>query len=331
MERKMPEISIILPIYNVENYLERCLNSIKDQTFKDFEVLCINDGSPDNSQAIVERFVAMDSRFKTFIKPNGGLSDARNYGLARATSKYVMFIDSDDFVELDVLSEVYHKAESLALDIVIFDFYQLYVIDNTRKIIANDFDQELIYTLEEKPELLCYVNNAAWNKFYRRTLFSDNKIQYPVGYHQEDLGTTPKLLYLAKSIGFVNKPLYNYLVDRPNNITQQYDKKIYHIIDMNIEYLEFYKQNDVFVKYYEPLKYLCVVNMLNSMKKIDKFTDYQFVKKFINDSYKFIKYYFPDFPAAIYELKKEKQDFIYLNRVLLTLYIEFRRLRGKLK
>ena len=93
-----PLISIVVPIYNVENYLERCLKSIKSQTFRDFEVLCVNDGSTDNSQLIIDDFVKSDERFKSFIKEKGGLSDARNYGLIRSKADYIMFFDSYDFI-----------------------------------------------------------------------------------------------------------------------------------------------------------------------------------------------------------------------------------------
>ena len=326
-----PLISIVLPIYNVEHYLERCLKSISAQTFSDFEVLCINDGSTDDSQLIIDKYVQNDNRFKSFIKDNGGLSDARNYGLVRSKADHIMFLDSDDFVEKDLLKDTYEKAIKYDLDIVIFDFYQFYVQDDHRDVVNNVFDEDKIYNLKEQPDLLCYVNNAAWNKLYRTELFTKNDITYPFGYRHQDLATTPKLLYLAEKVGFVNKPLYNYLVDRPNNLTQQYDKQIYHIIDMNMEYLQFYKNNKIFQQYYEQLKYLCIINILTSLKKVVNFTDYHFVREFINDVFKFIKHYFPDYPACIYDFKQEKVDIIYSNKSLLLLYISYRKVKGQLK
>lgn len=331
MTMNHPLISIVLPIYNVEDYLERCLLSIKDQTLNDFEVLCINDGSTDDSQIIIDKYVAIDSRFKSYQKTNGGLSDARNYGLARSKSELVMFVDSDDHLESSLLKKAYDRLVKDDLDMVVFDFYKVYLEDGHKEIIKNQFLENKIYSLSEYPELLCFVHNAAWNKLYKKRLFVDNDVTYPFGYRHQDLATTPKLIYLADRIGFVNEALYDYLADRPNNLTQQYDNKIYHIIDMNMEYLEYYKKHEIFTKYYEQLKYLCVINVLNSLKKVVNFTDYAFIKRFVLDAFRFIYHYFPDYPSCIYDLKQEKIDMIYLNKTFLLLYINYRKLKGKLK
>ena len=104
-----PKISVIIPIYNVEKYIRKCLETIQEQTFRDFEVLMINDGTRDNSGKIAKEFAENDSRFTLYTKENGGLSDARNYGLARAVGDYVVFIDSDDCVTKDYLNVLYHE------------------------------------------------------------------------------------------------------------------------------------------------------------------------------------------------------------------------------
>ena len=326
----MPTISIVVPIYNVETYLKRCLESLHVQTFNDYEVLCVNDGCTDNSQSIIDEYVKKDHRFLSFTKENGGLSDARNFGLVRSKGEYIMFIDSDDFVEPNMLIMAYNKMINDKLDMVIFDFNKYSLYNNAKEHISNDFSDKLVYDLKTTPELLCYINNAAWNKLYRKSLFVDNHITYPFGYRHQDLGTTPKLIYLAKRIGFIKEPLYNYFIDRPNNLTQQYDKKIYHIIDMNREYLDYYRENNVFDEYYEQLKYLCIINVLNSLKKTVNYTDKKFVDKFIDDAFSFIRSYFKDYPKCVYNIFNEKVDRIYLNKGLLRMYLKYRQWKGKL-
>ena len=111
----MPAISVIIPIYNVEKYLRRCLDSVKNQTFQDWEAICVNDGSPDNSAAILAEFAAGDARFKVVNKENGGLSDARNAGMQVATGEYILYLDSDDFIHPQTLEIAHRMALTLIL------------------------------------------------------------------------------------------------------------------------------------------------------------------------------------------------------------------------
>ena len=116
----MPAISIIIPIYNVEKYLRRCLESVQNQTFQDWEAICVNDGSPDNSADIVREFAARDARFKLVNKENGGLSDARNAGMAVASGEYILYLDSDDFIHPQTLEITHHMAVRDGSDMVAF-------------------------------------------------------------------------------------------------------------------------------------------------------------------------------------------------------------------
>lgn len=122
----MPAISVIIPIYNVEKYLRRCLDSVKNQTFQDWEAICVNDGSPDNSAAILEEYAAQDARFKIVNKENGGLSDARNAGMAVATGDYILYLDSDDFIHPQTMEIAYSLALRDGSDIVSFTYDRIY-------------------------------------------------------------------------------------------------------------------------------------------------------------------------------------------------------------
>lgn len=107
------KFSIVIPVYNVEEYIDKCLNSVLNQTYKDFEVIIVNDGSPDNSIQIIDRYVKMDDRFKVYSKENGGLSAARNFGVKKVSGDYLIFLDSDDYIEKDLLLKISEVAKRL--------------------------------------------------------------------------------------------------------------------------------------------------------------------------------------------------------------------------
>lgn len=310
----MSKVTIVVPIYNVENYLRRNLETLKEQTYTDIEVLCVNDGSIDNSGKIIDDFVQHDQRFKRLDKENGGLSDARNYGLKYASGKYIMFIDSDDFVSKDMVKACVERMEKDNLDMVVFDYQQHYDETNSDEVIHIPFDDEKVYSLKENKELLAYCNNAAWNKMYRTALFTDNLIEYPFGYRHQDLGTTFRLIYYSERIGFINRPLYYYLVDRPNNISQMIDKNLYHILDMCKINVDFYKSVNLFEDIKEELKYLCMINFNVALRKAIKLKDRKFVFNFIDQIFDFMKLNFGNLKFKKYSPISYKSDKIYLSR-----------------
>lgn len=321
----MSELTFIVPIYNVEKYVFKCLESIQRQTYKDFEVLCINDGSTDNSRNIILDFVNKDNRFKLFDKDNGGLSDARNFGLKQINTKYVSFIDGDDFIEEDFVEKTLNEIKENDLDILVFGYNQYYLEKNIKE--ANTLRiKRGVYNLKSNKEILAYTPNAAWNKIYKVSLFKDNNIEYPFGYRHQDLGTTAKLFLKANRIGYINNCLYNYLIDRPNNITTQIDKKLYHIIDMSNEVINYYKENDVFYEYIEELKYLVSRNFISSLRKAVTLTDKKFVYQFIDDIFECLKIF--KGVKDTYKIKEVYNDFIYTNKAILKVYYSLKHIGG---
>ena len=324
----MAEVDIIVPIYNVQDYLERNLKSLQEQTFRDIRILCVNDGSADSSAEVIDRFCQEDERFLRLDKENGGLSDARNFGLKHVSAPYVMMIDGDDFCEKEMVELSLRAIRENDSDIVVFPYKQYYLENDTSEVIPLRFKGT--YSLKEKPELLAYTPNAAWNKLYRTSLFTENHIEYPFGYRHQDLGTTPKLLALAKKVTYIDTPLYNYLIDRPNNITRQVDNKIRHILAMCPEIVGWYKEKGLFEQYKEELNYLCTVNFTQSLRKAMKLTDAQFVKDFITDVFDFRKDTFGGLPQK-YKTNEAKGDRVYLNKALCKAYYTFQRHKGELK
>ena len=320
----MSKLSIIVAIYNVEDYLDKCLSSLCNQkTHIDYQVFCVNDGSTDSCRSIIEKYVNNNRNFILLDKPNGGLSDARNYGLKHSDSEYVSFIDGDDFVSNDYVEQTMRHMEQDNLDMLVFGYYQYYAYNNTSEQM-NLKIKDGIYNLKKNKEVLAFTPNAAWNKVYRRSLFVDNNIEYPFGYRHQDLGTTAKLMYHSKRIGYINDPLYHYLIDRPNNITTQIDKNIYHIIDMAKSIMDYYKELNIFDDYSNEFEYLVKRNFIQSLRKAMKMKDRKFVLKFIDDIFDTLDTYFPK-KGSKYIFAEEKGDNIYLSRYKCKMYY---RLKG---
>ncbi len=249
-----PLVSVIIPVYNVEKYIEKCLTTIKEQTFKDFEALIINDGTPDNSMKIAEKFVAEDERFIIYNKPNGGLSDARNYGLERAKGEFVVFIDSDDYVDKDYLKVLYNGCKDNNADMAYCRFKHHYPRAGIDVFSLNP--RKGVYERDKALNMLIRDNlmhSYSWNKMYRRTLFTDNNIRYPKMYF-EDVATSIRLLFNANRIAVSDKYLYFY-VRHPGSIMSTMNaKKIDDLILsvlINRNYIQFHGEYEKFEK---PLK-----------------------------------------------------------------------------
>ena len=223
-------ISIIVPIYNVENYLRMCLDSIEHQTYSNIEVLLINDGSPDSSGEICQEYVARDSRFYYFEKENGGLSDARNYGVARAKGKFLTFIDSDDWVEATYIEDMYQAALKNDSEIVISNYAQFDVKENHYLIHVWDDYYEETYEGEElinklpllEPRDYSFV--TSWGILFSRSLF-DN-IRFPKGKLTEDSRTNYKLFAKSSRSTYIHKSLYIYRIGREGSIVNTVTEKL---------------------------------------------------------------------------------------------------------
>ena len=319
----MDLLTIVVPIYNIEEYLDRCLDSIYNQTYKDFKVLCINDGSTDKSRDIILKYVDLDNRFQLIDKENGGLSDARNYGIKQVKTKYVALVDGDDYVDNNYVETIIKELNKQDLDILVYGYKQ-YTLNNTdNKELNPPRISDGVYSLDNDKKILAYCSNSAWTKVYKTELFINNNIYYPLGYRHQDLGTTPKLLYKAKKVGFINDCLYNYLLDRPNNITTQIDSKIYHIIDMIKEIIDYYKKENIFDEYKNELYYLSFRNCIQSLRKSMNLKDKKFVYNFIDDVFNFLEDNFKG-TKDIYHIKEAKNDYIYMSRRLCKLYYSFK-------
>lgn len=209
----MPLISIIVPVYKVEQYLVKCIDSILDQSLSDFELILINDGSPDNCGHICDTYAQKDKRIKVVHKENGGLSDARNVGIDLAQGKYIGFVDSDDYIEKDMYEVLLKNLEDNDADISICGYYDCY----QNKKVKSNLDEFRIMNTEEAIEYLKYMLPVAWNKLYKKEVFEN--VRYPVGKLNEDTFIIMDLLIASNKIVLTGEPKYNY-VRRGSSITK---------------------------------------------------------------------------------------------------------------
>ena len=204
----MPKLSIIVPVYKVEQYIHKCVDSILNQTFKDFELILVDDGSPDNCGAICDEYALKDERVRVIHKENGGLSDARNFGLKEAKGEYVSFIDSDDWLDLDLYSDVLGYADEHNLDVVCFDVYE---VKGDKIKYHNRFNENKVFIGEYAlyKILTDEIDNSACDKVYKRALWDG--VEFPVGRSFEDVATTYKVFHKSELIGYYKRAFYYYV------------------------------------------------------------------------------------------------------------------------
>lgn len=220
------KLSVIVPVYNVEKYLGKCVKSIIDQTFEDFELILVDDGSTDGSGDLCNELAKADKHIQVIHKANGGLSSARNSGLSRASGEYVSFIDSDDFIDVDMYAIMIEALERTKKDIAacgrVIDLW------GEREKIEFALDGELEYSREEAIEEILLLRNldvSACDKVYRRCLF--DKIKYPEGKISEDAAIIFELLGYTNGVVHVGKPFYHYIYRKSSISKSKYNHCYY--------------------------------------------------------------------------------------------------------
>jgi len=204
-------ISVIIPVYNVEPYLKKCLDSVVTQTYKEIEIILVDDGSTDGSGPICDEYATQDKRIRVIHKRNGGLSDARNVGLDRCSGRYVTFIDSDDYVASDYVERLYRILVEYNADIAVCDYFEFYGDEEpiespqkVEKIIV--FDK--LQALEQLYGKYSTQMTVAWSKLYKTELFKD--LRFPVGKVHEDMFMAHRVLYKSHIVVFTTKQSYFY-------------------------------------------------------------------------------------------------------------------------
>lgn len=300
----MAKVSIIVPTYNVEMYLDECMESITRQTLKDIEIICINDGSTDNSLAILKKYAQKDDRIIIIDKENGGYGIGMNIGLEKATGEYVGIVEPDDFVPLNMYEDLYEIAKKNDLDFVKADFYRF-------KRNSKNGDMELkyyhlsqhkenyniVFNPSERPETLRYVMNT-WSGIYKREFLNKNNIRHheTPGASFQDNGFYFQTFVYGKRAMIVDKPYYMNRRDNPNSSVHNKDKV--YCINIEYDYIREILRQD-----------LDIWNRFKYMYWVKKYTNYRAAIDRIGDEYKkeYIIQMSKEFKRAkdLKELKKE--------------------------
>ena len=254
--------SVVIPVYNVKDYLPKCIDSVLAQDFTDYEVILIDDGSTDGeSGAICDRYAAAHpERIRAIHKPNGGVGEARNVGIEAAQGEYLIFIDSDDYIAPGMFRVLSDAVARFGSDIIGFGA-ALEANGVVVKELVDRLPTDRTFTLADTPELM-QTMPSPWSRIWRRSLFLDSGVRYPARIWYEDLCTSVKLLALARSAAFVPDILY-YYVDRTNSITRNTNTarnaELFTAFD---NLLDWYRENGLFERYYNELSRLAVDHVL---------------------------------------------------------------------
>lgn len=237
-----PIVSIVIPIYNVEKYIKKCVDSVINQTYKELEIILVNDGSPDNCGEIANQYKEEDPRIKVIHKKNGGLSDARNAGLEVVTGEYLCFIDSDDYIEFDAVEVLLSNAINTNSDVVVCSYFNEKVDIN-----ENILSKEPVNLQVDNLSSMAPIIGYAWNKLYKTSFIKKHKLKFVKGLSLvEDIVFNEKVFLNTSEIIYINLPLYHYINrDRPSLIKQ------YHENSFELQKLGFKSREKVMLKLFE--------------------------------------------------------------------------------
>ena len=287
----MPKVSVIVPVYNVEKYLEKCINSLLSQTLEDIQIILVNDGSKDNSGNIAKEYEKNNKDRVIYVeKENGGLSDARNYGLKYATGDFIAFLDSDDYIEKNAYEEMYNKAIEEDADYVECDFIWEF---------PNKIRVDKQYPYKNKKEMLSFVRVVAWNKLIKRQLITDNNLEFPKGLRYEDVEFTYKLIPFINKFAYVDKPFIHY-VQREGSIANVQNERTAEIFTVLDNVIEFYKKNNIYEEYRDELEYNYARYLLcSSLKRMCKIKDKTIREKLLTESWERLNLNFPNWKENV--------------------------------
>lgn len=282
----MPKVSVIVPVYNVELYIEKCLNSLVNQTLQEIEIIVVNDGSTDHSEQIIQKFIEEYPEKIVYLKKeNGGLSDARNYALPHAKGEYIAFLDSDDYVEENTYQDMYELAQKEKSDMVECDFYWEY---------PNKKKEDIGALYQGKKEMLEKVRVVAWNKLIKKDLLQKTEIEFPKGYRYEDVEFTYKLIPHLDKVSFLKKPCIHY-IQREGSIANSQNERTKEIFDVLEHVLEYYKECGYYEEYQEQLEYLYVRFLFcSSFLRMVKIQDKTIRKKLLQETWEKVNTKFPN-------------------------------------
>lgn len=302
----MPKVSVIVPVYNVEEYLERCLDSLVNQTLKDIEIIIVNDGSTDGSKEKIQKYINTYKNIVYLEKKNGGLSRARNYGIPYAKGEYIGFVDSDDYVELTMYEKMYNKAIEEKSDMVECDFIWEY---------PNKKREDIGKVYSSKKEAIIEARVVAWNKIIKKDIIEKTKITFPEGLRYEDIEFFYKIVPYLDKISFVKETLVHY-VQRESSIANTQNERTGEIFKIWENVLNYYIENNIFNEYRSELEYSYTrILLCSSLKRIIKVKDRKVRKALIKLTWQNLNKKFPQWKQNKYLNSTKSFKNLYLKSI----------------
>lgn len=281
----MKKVSIIVPVYNMEKYLDECMSSLVNQTLDNIEIIAINDGSTDNSLKILKEYKKKyPDKVVIIDQKNKGISIARNNGIDISTGKYIGFMDSDDYAKPTMFEELYKKIEQTNSDIVVCDFeeYYMYPEEFRYKSVVENIKNDNLYN---DPSIINSIDYGPCNKLFKKEMFAD--IKFPKNLKYEDLNTILKVFLIASKISTINKSLYIYRINNTGE-TKTINKKVIDILAILQDLIDYSKSIGVYEKIKSELKKMCVNKLFFYLIYSYKLNDKQFVLDFRSKIIKFL-------------------------------------------
>jgi glycosyltransferase involved in cell wall biosynthesis len=287
------QVSVIVPVFNLEGYLERCLSSVLEQDFTGaYEVLVVNDGSTDSSQALIDELaVRYPERLRPFSISNGGPGAACNFGIERARGDYVMFVEGDDWIGPTVVAEMHAKAVATGADLLIGNIrrHRLHVEDSFRPLPHLSGEGRID---GEEFGMLLRSQPSPCARLYSRSLFEDPEVRFPEGVVYADLGFVPKSYWAARSIYFVDTEWYDYELRRPDQSVRSTSKRVLDIVPSLADGLRFYQRKGVFERYRVDLEHYATRLVLSWVPIVGRQREYP-VRQGLRDIFGVLDEFFP--------------------------------------
>ena len=310
------KVSIIVPVYGVEKYIDKCLDSLVKQSLKEIEIIVVNDGTKDNSQKIIDKYVKKyPDKIKSYIKENGGQGSARNYGLKKAMGEYIGYVDSDDFVEKDMYKKLYNKANENDYDIVVCGNYNVSEDYKTKNIdtFTNDYNTDL--------ENVFFGKMAVWNKIYKRDILIKNKLEFKEKVWYEDLAFTLKAIMNSNTFAFIDEPLYDYLIREGSTMNNSNVQRNLEILDAFNDILSYIQHNKK-EEYFSKIEFLAIDHIYISaiVRVLKADADYKVKRETIKKLIDYMNKKFPNYKNNKYINSLSKKRKIVYKLINMKMY-----------
>ncbi len=295
----MVNVSVIVPVYNTERYLRRCLDSLVNQTLEKLEIILVDDGSTDNSrQVMLDYEMKYQDKVKVFSKENGGQGSARNLGIRKSSGKYIGFVDSDDYVDTRMYETMYRTAEHEQCDLVECHYHYLC---EEGKVTKEYRTRGHIRQYKNQKDMFINPQVSPCNKLYRREVLMHSAVDFPEGLIYEDTSFYIKTIPFVTKVKYMDKRFYYYFLRGSSTMNANKSRKVENIFPVLENILEFYKNNKFYEEFQKELEYFCVKILLcSSLSRIGRIQDHKLAKELYNKTFSFIRENFAEFKKNQY-------------------------------